>query len=64
MSRSPTGPGSWMLASTPAGRETSSERTCPGLDALTKVSPSASTARARPQQSEANLKALKRTTYD
>jgi hypothetical protein len=57
MSPSPIGPGSWMLASTPAGRETSSERTCPGLDALTKVSPSALTARARPLRSR--VQALK-----
>jgi hypothetical protein len=37
MSPSPTGPGSSTLASTHEGRETSRERTCPGLNALTKV---------------------------
>ena len=39
MSPSPTGPGSWTLASTLAGRETSRERTCPGLDAVAGVWP-------------------------
>jgi hypothetical protein len=50
MSPSPTGPGSWTLASTVAGRETSGARRR-GSTALTKVSPSASMARALPQRS-------------
>jgi hypothetical protein len=37
MSLSPTGPGFLMRASTCAGRETSWERTCPGLDAVAGV---------------------------
>jgi hypothetical protein len=41
MSRSPSGPGSWTLASTPAGRETSGVRTSLGRNAVARGLPSA-----------------------
>jgi hypothetical protein len=66
MSPSPSGPGSWTLGSTLAGREKSRERTCPGLSAVAGCLPSASTALARPrgrrqlQRSEASYLLFRR----
>jgi hypothetical protein len=51
MSPSPTGPGSWTRASTPAARETSGERTSLERNALAELPPERFNCPTLPQHS-------------